>query len=262
MRCLVRDAERSDALPDDPRLEIVEGSLDADDDVFAALDGIDTVVHVAHIRFAPALIDIMTETGRQYRLISISSTRLFSRFVTTLREVVREGEEAICQAPPSIRWTILRPSMVFGGTEDNNIERIARFLRRCRLFPIFGSGQNLVQPTFVWDLVDAIEKCLENPRAEERCYTLAGPEPMTYRDMVRAIARAAGLPTPVFVRLPLKPSVFAAQVLSWVWDGLPAEAVQRFDEDRSFLTTPAERDLGFHPTPFEEALERKFRDNA
>ena len=83
-------------------------------------------------------------------------------------------------APAGVRWTILRSAMIFGGPEDNNLARVAAAVRRWRVFPMFGPGRNLVQPVFVWDLVEALVACLERPEAAGRCYTIAGPEAMTY----------------------------------------------------------------------------------
>jgi len=242
-------------------VEVFEGSADSTPDMVRALDGVDTVLHVAHIRFAPTLIAAMTRRGGTYRFVALSSTRVLSRFATPLRELVRAGEETVRAAPATIRWTILREAMIFGWPGDRNIGRMADWVRRHRFVPLFGSGRNLVQPLFVLDLVAAIEACLERPVAVGHTYTLAGPEAMTWRDMVRAVARAVDAPRPVFVRLSYGASLRGARVLRRLWPAFPLdpEVVERFGEDRSFSILPACRDLGFSPTPFEQALDLKFR---
>ena len=261
LRCLLHTPSHRARLPDSPKVEIIEGSAGSPRDLARAAEGLSTVVHLAHIRFAPALVEALSERVLPARFIVLSSTRLFSSFETPLREAVRRGEKEVMAAPSHIQWTILRPSMIFGGPGDRNIERLARFMRRSPVLPIFGSGANLVQPLFVWDLVDAIVACLERPATVGGVYTLAGPEPMAYRDMVRAVAYASGSRRPFIVRLPLKPSLRFVKALRRIWPGSPLnpEMVERFAEDRSFDISLARRDLGFAPTPFDLALERKFR---
>ena len=277
VRCLVHTRDHESRLPRHDRLEIVHGSAQSAADLAVSLEGINTVIHLAHIRFAPVLIRVLSESlapatssssapslpssPSRRRLIAMSSTRMLSRFATDTRDAVRAGEEAITSAPPSIRWTILRPSMIFGGPDDNNLERLATVLRRHRFFPLFGSGRNLVQPIFVWDLVDAIVACLERPATVGRCYTLAGPEPLPFRAMVETVARACGAKPPVFVRLPLGPSLVLARCLRRLWPNSPLdpEAIQRFGENKVFDISKARRDLAFAPTPLAEALERKFK---
>ena len=261
VRCLIRTPSHRDRLPDHPSLDIIQGSADSPEDLARAVEDVATVLHVAHIRFAPAIVKALSDRPSPTRLVALSSTRLLSKYATAVRRAVRRGEEAITKAPPHVRWTILRPTMIFGDRRDNNIERIARALRRSRFFPLFGRGDNLVQPLFVCDLVEAILACLERPESVSRAYILAGPEPIAYREMVSTVARAAGLRRPVFVRVPSKPSYLAARAVRAVWPRSPLdpEMIQRFGEDRPFNTFPARHDLGFEPTPFETALERKFR---
>jgi nucleoside-diphosphate-sugar epimerase len=261
LRCLSHNPARRVLLPESSRIEIVEGSAKSPDDIARAAEGIRTVLHLAHIRFADTVVEGLSRRTDPIRLIVMSSTRMMSDFHTEIREVVREGEEAVKAAPPNIQWTILRPSMIFGGPDDHNIERLAAALRRWPVFPLFGDGQNLVQPLFVWDLVAAIQACLERPETIGRTYVLAGPEPMPYRRMVSEVARAQGRRAPFFIRIPRSPAVLFAELLRMVWPRCPLdpEAIERFGEDRNFNTHPAQRDLGFAPTPFEQALGRKFR---
>lgn len=262
LRCLVHTPEHRDRLPADPHLEIATGSADDPADLRRALAGVATVIHLAGHRFTPALIAALAaEAPREFRLLAQSSTRLLSRFETPTRASVERAEGLVFAAPRTIRWTILRPSMIFGGPEDNNLERVAKALRRSRVFPLIGGGRNLVQPLFVWDLVAAHVAALARPESVGQAYTLAGPEAVTYRAMIEAVARAAGLPRPLFVPLPIGPMRFAARLARGLWRRSPLhpEMVQRFAEDKAFDTAPARRDLGFAPTPLDEALARKFR---
>jgi nucleoside-diphosphate-sugar epimerase len=245
-------------------LEIVEGSADSVADWLRVCEGVGTVVHMAHIRFAPTLVEALRQIDRPVRLIVTSSTRLMSRYESPVREQVRLGEEAVQKAPEHVAWTILRPAMIFGGPSDHNIERLAGLLRKTPVFPLFGRGENLVQPLFTWDLVGAFISCLELDVSIGKTYVLAGPEAMTYRQMVEAVARAMGLRPPLFLPVPRRPAIALARLIRLLWPKGPIdpEAIRRFGEDRAFDIGPARVELGFHPTPFSKALARKFRREA
>jgi nucleoside-diphosphate-sugar epimerase len=261
LRCMLHNPSHRHLLPDSSRIEIVQGSAESAGDLARAAEGIRTVLHLAHIRFAGPVIEALSRRTDSIRLVATSSTRLMSNYRTAIRDAVHAGEGIIKSAPPHVQWTVLRPSMIFGGPDDNNIERLARLLRYCPVFPLFGNGQNLVQPLFVWDLVAAIEACLERPETAGHSYVLAGPKPIPYRSMVEAVARASGRRPPFFIRIPRRSAVGLAKLLRRIWARSPLdpEAVRRFGEDRAFNIFAAQRDLGFNPTPFEQALERKFR---
>lgn len=262
LRCLVHTTAHRGRLPEHARLEVVTGSADSPADLHRALGGVATVIHLAGHRFTPGLVAALaSQAPREFRLLVQSSTRLFSRFETPTRASVEHAEGAVCGAPRTVRWTILRPAMIFGGPEDNNLQRVANALRRWRVFPLIGGGRNLVQPLFVWDLVAAHVAALQRPESQGQAYTLAGPEAVAYRAMIEAVARAAGLPRPLFVPLPIAPLLLAARLACGVWRRSPLhpEMVERFAEDKAFDIAPARRDLGFAPTPLDEALARKFR---
>ncbi|MFP4579648.1 MAG: SDR family oxidoreductase [Candidatus Sumerlaeia bacterium] len=257
LRCLSYKPERQDRIPGGEGLEIVLGDAGKVSDWKRITEGIDTIVHMAHIRFAPTLVEALREMGRPMRLIVTSSTRLMSQYPSEIREVVRHGENSVREAPECVAWTILRPSMIFGGPSDNNLEKMGRFIRKWPVFPLFGKGDNMVQPLFVWDLVQAFMASLARDVAVRKTYVVAGPEAITYREMVQAMARAMGVRCPLFVRIPRKPAFWAARIVRPLVRINP-EAIQRFGEDRCFDTGPALEDLGLKLTSFDEALRQKF----
>ena len=261
VRCFVHNPAHGNRLPHGEGLEIVQGSADSAEDLERAAEGVQAVLHLAHIRYSPYVVEALSKKTYPVRVIATSSTRLMSTFRTPLREVVREGEAAFHSAPPNVQWTILRPAMIFGGPDDNNLEKMAKMLKRLPVFPLFGWGDNLVQPIFVWDLIAAIEACLDHPEVAGHTYVVAGPEAITYREMVETVAEAAGLKRPRFVYLPRRTCTFIAQLVRLFWKKSPVDpdAIRRFGEDRAFAIHPAQRDLGFAPIPFREALEKKFK---
>lgn len=264
LRCLIHTPSHQGRLPESPNIQIHYGSASEEKDISKALDGIDTVFHIAHIRYAEPLINALEKCyspEKPVELIAMSSTRILSRFPSETRSAVARGEATIRESSAAISWCIVRASMIFGGPDDNNIERLGKQLRKSRFFPLFGAGRNLIQPVFVTDLVRALVACRANAAARGKTYTIAGPEPMPYFRMVQMVAQACGARPPVFVHLPVAPSLWAARVLEKICPSSPIhpEMIERFAENRAFDISEAQHDLGYCPTAFAEALKLKYQ---
>ncbi len=82
-------------------------------------------------------------------------------------------------------------------------------------------------------------------------YDIAGPEPLTLRDVVLQAGDAIGR-RPRLVDVPLGPAIALARAYERVAarPRLKAEQLQRLDEDKVFDIGPARRDLGYDPRPF------------
>ncbi len=263
LRCMSYDPANRGRLPAAPqeRLSIVCGSAEDDADLSRLMEGADTLIHLAGQRFTPGVVHFLEKRGEPVRLIVQSSTRRLSTFDTPTKRDVITAEAAVEQSPDFIKWTILRAAMIFGGPDDNNIERLAATLRKWKCFPIFGSGENRIQPLFVLDLIAAHMAALESPDLSTgKSYTLAGPVAMSYLEFVYAVGKAAGVKRVRLFRIPRRPALFAASLLRFFWRNSPLnpEAIERFGEDRVFDIAPAEQDLHYCPTDFEIALEMKF----
>ena len=94
------------------------------------------------------------------------------------------AEQAITNS--GLEYAIVRPTLVFGA-EDVLINNIAWFLRRFPVFPIAGSGDYLVQPVFVEDLVALAVTA--GQETSSRVIDAAGPETLAFRDLVKLVAQ-------------------------------------------------------------------------
>ena len=96
-------------------------------------------------------------------------------------------------------YSVVRPTWIFGGDHEILANNIAWILRHMPVFAIPGNGRYPVQPVHVDDLV-AI--CLETAQGDGNALLdAAGPETMTFEELVKAIRRAIGARTPL-VHLP------------------------------------------------------------
>ena len=86
-------------------------------------------------------------------------------------------------------YAIVRPTLIFGA-RDILVNNIAWGLRRTPVFPIAGDGSYAVQPVSVEDTA-AI--CVEAGAAEGNVVVdAAGPETLSYEELVRLVAAAVG----------------------------------------------------------------------
>ena len=86
---------------------------------------------------------------------------------------------------------IVRPTILFGGERNVFINNIAWMLRRFPVFGLFGTGRERVTPVHVRDVA---RLCVEAAvRTGDEAFDASGPETMSYREMVRQIARGLGL---------------------------------------------------------------------
>jgi uncharacterized protein YbjT (DUF2867 family) len=242
------------------QMEIFRADLRQPAEAREAVRGAGAVVAMTHIRLAPHIVQAMTAEGVR-RGIFMSSTRRFTRFPEETARAVISGEEAVMQS--GLDWTIIRASMIYGGKRDNNIEHLVNWLRRFPVHPLPAGGRMLWQPVFTWDVVAAIEAALERESAIGKAYTVAGPTPISYREMVQTILRLMGRRC-LLVPVPLSLLRLAAIGLGKIMARPPVrmDQIQRLLEDKTFDISEAVRDLDFHPVPFEEGIRRKLAGTA
>ena len=106
-------------------------------------------------------------------------------------------------------WAIIRPTLVF-GPGDILLNNIAWLIRRMPLFGIPGLGDYRVQPVDVEDVAELSTWAAE--QAGNVTVDAAGPDIMTYTDLVEAIAIAVGR-RPRFVYLSPGQAILAADVI-------------------------------------------------
>jgi len=168
--------------------------------------------------------------------------------------VTRAAAEALI-VESGIAATILRPTMIYGSRRDRNISRLIGYVKASPLIPVFGSGRHLQQPVHVDDVAAAIACSALTPLATGRTYTVAGPQALSYNQVIDAVAAAVGRRV-LTIHLPASPVVAALSRLESVGIKLPikSEQVRRLEEDKTFEIADAVRDLGFSPRSFQEGV--------
>ncbi|HKK29425.1 MAG TPA: complex I NDUFA9 subunit family protein [Alphaproteobacteria bacterium] len=142
-----------------------------------------------HVEGAERLARIARETGTS-RFVQVSGIGSDQNADDRYIRARGKGETAVRKAFPAA--TIVRPSVMF-GPDDAFLTAILTTARRFPVYPLFGSGETRLQPVHVDDVARAIAQALQTEQPAAACYEFAGPDILSYRELVNAVTEAAGL---------------------------------------------------------------------
>ena len=89
-----------------------------------------------------------------------------------------------------VPYAIIRPTLVF-GVGDLLLNNIAWALRRFPVFPVYGSGDYLVQPIYVEDL--AAQAVEAGSLSESSVADAVGPDTLSFEALLRLLASSMGI---------------------------------------------------------------------
>jgi uncharacterized protein YbjT (DUF2867 family) len=220
-------------------------------------DGSDTF-HSVHVETAANIARAASQAGVR-RFVHLSGIGANAASLSPYIRSRGEGEAAVHTAFAGA--AIVRPAIMF-APDDAFVTTILRLLRSLPAYPLFGDGHTRLQPVHADDVATAIAEMLRQKRKPYPVYQLAGPRVYSYEELLRTIARIAGL-RPVLMRMP-----FA------VWDALAglAELLPRPPLTRNQVklmeidTTASEnlpgfRELGISPRSLEDELQTILRQD-
>lgn len=236
LRCLVRQPRRMGE--DRVRVQIALGDLGDPEAFRNAMRGVDTVVHLAaSIRDQPQasveevnalasarLVRAAERAGvRRFVLFSCLGASLHSR--SRFLRAKALGEEVVRAS--SLETIVLAPSLVYapGNRWLTMLERLSLL----PVVPVSGSGAARFQPICAEDvaacaariLTGAVPEHAVRERAEGERIELAGPEVLSYDELVRTALRALGRPRPL-AHVPLRLVRVLTALAGWSLDPVPA----------------------------------------
>ncbi|HNQ95766.1 MAG: NAD(P)H-binding protein [Anaerolineales bacterium] len=256
VRCLYRASSDRSTLSD-PKIEWAQGDLSDTQNLTIAMQGTDALVNIASLGFghADSIIRAAKDAGIK-RALFISTTAIFTQLNAKSKKVRVAAELAI--ETSGLKYTILRPTMIYGSPRDRNMWRLIRFIRFSPIIPVFGDGESLQQPIYVDDVAQAVMSCVSNDKTIDKSYNIAGKHPLTYNDVIDTIARQMNKRV-WKLHVPSKPVVAMLSLFERVRIPFPikAEQVLRLNENKDFSFTEAQKDFGFSPLAFEEGIENE-----
>ncbi|MBT3606605.1 MAG: NAD(P)H-binding protein [Candidatus Latescibacteria bacterium] len=252
VKCLVRKTSDVDDL-DHEDVSLVRSNLEAVDNWEGELAGCDAVISVAHIKYAPFVIDACKKHGVS-RVVFFSSTWRFSKVKTPVVASLIQAEEAIKAS--GLDYTLLRPTMIYGPGDDHNISRLREFIKRRPIMPVFGSGEQHVQPVFVSDVARAAVDAVFCNEAIVQAFELAGADALTYNDMLNTLSESMGRFL-LKVHVPISVGLVLAILGNRLFSRFPIQEdqVRRMKEDRAFDISEAKKILEFEPLTFHAGLQ-------
>jgi uncharacterized protein YbjT (DUF2867 family) len=205
----------------------------------------------------PGIVAAAEEAGIP-RAVFVSTTAVTTTLDPPTKQVRLAAEQQIRGC--GLDWTILRPTMIYGAPGDRNLSRLLLLLRRTPVLPVPAVGACLHQPVHVADVATAVLDALRRPAAIGSLYNVAGPEPITFAELLRTCARAVGSRTQI-VPVPLTPLVMLARGYQLVsrHPRIRAEQLLRLGEDKAFGIDDAVRDLGYAPRRFDAGIDAEAR---
>lgn len=232
-----------------------------------ATEKVDLVIHLAEITYTnkPALYRQINAIGTK-NLIHACQQNNVSNFILISSRVAgkKAGAYALSKfiaeeelKKSNLNWLILKLSEVYGGKKDGAITKIISLIKRNSRVPIIGSGDYLISPIYVDDVVQAIVAATKSIRnLNHKTYIIAGPEEMTYNEVVEKISAKLNIK----VRK-LKLPIFAVNLLATIIsifkrDYIVKDQIPRLLKKKSADISEAVADLNFKPSNFDEGIKK------
>lgn len=212
---------------------------------------IDVVVHLACKVMGPDALArnrrmLDSVLGWGLPVVYASSTVVHWPGETPYARSRREDEARVRES--AAPWLIVRPCAPYGPPHPTHrpkhpesFHRLGRLARRSPVVPVVGSAEVRRQPVHVEDFAASILSLVERG-AWNAAFDAGGPEPMTMREIVRALAGGPRVLAPV-------PPAVAAQVGAAL-GGFDGDLLRAFATDDVVDPRPLAEASGVEPRPF------------
>ena len=251
--------------------EVRQGDLKKTDLLVKTLSGVDTVVHIAaltkstreldyfevNVKGTQNLINASLASGVK-KIIYISSAAASLHGGGYSRSKL-EAEQRIMQS--GMQWVILRPSEVYGQRAGDSINQLIHWVQSYIFVPVIGDGTYKLSPVFINDVVPAMALAIFNEELENKTIVLAGPEELTYDDLVDRIATYFGVKR---FKLYLPEGLIRLGIMIISKLGINfvvPDQIPRLLCNKSFRIELAKKKLGYSPRILEEGIKNTITCN-
>jgi len=259
--CLVRENKKITS-----KAKAVYGSLSDAEKLDEALKDVDAVVHLAaavgvvnsnenyesNVKGTKNLVEACKRNNVS-RIIYTSSVSVTRKKMGAYGRTKLMGEKVITES--DMEYTILRPTMVY-GKKSRGLKRILKYVNMFPgIVPIVGSGRNLRQPVYVYDVCEAIVKCLENGISKRKIYDLAGPDQISFNDLVDMINEIQGKKK-IKIHVPAFICNFSSSLIEKILKNPPftSENIRSLSEDVRMDISDLRNDVNYDPIKLKDGL--------
>lgn len=229
-----------------------------DNATLMALPSAHDLIHLAPLMILPSQVSLFSSIGVR-RIIAFSSSSKYSKAVSPVAserafaQRLAAAEQALDEScrQNGIRWTIFRPTLIYGRGMDRNITLIHRIVKLVGFFPLLGEGSGLRQPVHADDLAAACVAVLDNSTTFDKSYELSGGETLRYRAMVGRIFESVHHQAR-FVSIPLALFRVALRTVALIpkYRDFNIAMAQRMNENLEYSHDEATRDFAYLPRKF------------
>lgn len=243
------------------KLDMAGGNLYSADSLIYGLKGIDMAIYMVRLEYVDFVKNFLDAAGKcgLKRAVFISSTTALLPTENKFKKLKLEAEDLIKRS--GLIYTILRPTMIYGGCGDNNFYKMLNFIKNKGFFVIFGSGKNLIQPIHVDDVAGAILSVLDNPAAFNKTYEICGEGALEYDEMLKIVRKKLKRNFRI-IKLPIGASKFAVNIYKKIVkkSDFNSDQIEHMKIDSAYSYSEAQKDFGFNPIAFEDGIEKEIRE--
>jgi NADH dehydrogenase len=261
---VVRSARAAGALPARPGVEVRVASADDADDLARTMAGASSVVHLsgilienrhatyeqANVAATQTAVDACRRAGVPH-IVLVSALGADVRASNRYQRSKGEGERIVEQS--GLDATIIRTPILL-GPETAGAAGIVRSITGGTV-RLLGGGQYLMRPLDIDDLSLAILSACRQPRSGVHVHELAGPEPVSYRDLIERVAGMMGRPV-TYATVPIWAAKLGAAINSRLKGGGVTPTVIDVITASETVTHNADGALGIALTPLSTTLDK------
>jgi nucleoside-diphosphate-sugar epimerase len=176
--------------------------------IAGASKGSPEVLWKANVSSLERYIEMLPATVEQ--IIHFSSVNVLFPELSPYGETKLKGERLWAESPFANRVTLLRPAVIYGPGDRQNMGRLIRLVDRFPVIPVPENGS--MRPVFLEDLVDLVVKLIEQKSYAGKTIVVSGLEATNFRELVQRLAyhmhrRRVCLPLPDWLLKPLTEAV-------------------------------------------------------
>lgn len=263
--CLLRPSSRSRQLPAGA-VHVATGTLQDVPSLRVAMQGVDTVIHLAGARRAEGhysverinhqgtanLVEAALDAGVK-RIIFLSHIQADRNSAYPLLRSKGAAEEAIRNS--GLNFTILRASLIFGPDDPftTTLAMIIKMMPFVLLVP--GDGKTRLQPIHVDDVAICLARCLDTRRLDGTTLSIGGPQHLSYTEILSAVTRALRVHRArIHVRRPLMRTLVSLTESLFPNPPFSGEQLDLFNIDNTTDLGNVPRNFGLEPRRFANNL--------
>lgn len=231
--------------------------------------GVGTVYHLAAVLLPtdPSLFESVNIEGTRnvvnasiaagvQHFVHISSASVVYPNPTRYSLSKREGER-IVTSQDRMRWTIIRPTLVYDENGGIEFMKYLEFLKRFPVVPFIGRGQALKNPVHTEDIMEGLIAIAGNPRTYGKVYAMSGGEAISIWELSKLMLRHQGIEKP-FVPIPVWTCRALAFLLARLTKNPPLtwQMIAGIIQDANLDHSSATADFGYRPMGVREGFQK------